>query len=317
MKRPLNHPPYHLRLNKAIDRFIFIEVIRKLERLSDLSEYTYFSLGGPYLEDFRLLYELCPEIALVSIEQDSETLKRQKFHKPCRTIRLEGNTFSSFLAEYESNDRKSVFWLDYTKLDLGAFEDFQVALEKVAANSIVKITLQAMPRDYQKAADAEKFRKEFGAFLPDLLSNPPALLDDFLVLLTNMLQVAAQKVLPATGELIFQPLTSFHYADGATMLTFTGIVCQREDQKKIRNLFRYWHWANLDWGKPKQINIPFLSTKERLHLQKHLPLKKNPGRRLLKVLGYALDGDEENSIFMLKQYADFYRYFPYFVKAMP
>jgi len=317
MKRPLNHPPYHLRLNKAIDRFIFIEVIKKLEKLSDLSEYTYFSLGGPYLEDFRLLNEFCPEIGMVSIEESPETYKRQKFHKPCKTLRLEVSKFSSFLAEYDSNDKKSVFWLDYTKLNLEVLEDFKVALEQVATNSIVKITLQAMPGDYKDPIKAEDFRKVFSAFLADPAANPPLLLDDFLIMLRDMVQIATEQALPATGSMMFQPLTSFHYADGATMFTLTGIVCQRVDQKKIRNLFKNWHWANLDWGKPKLINIPFLSTKERLHLQKHLPLKKNTGRGLLKILGYTLDGDKDSSMLMLKQYADFYRYFPYFVKAMP
>lgn len=311
----MNHPPYHLRLNKAIERFIFIDAIRKLERFGDLSEYTYYGLGGPYLEDFRLLYEFCPGIGMVSIEEKPDTLKRQKFHQVCKTLRLVGAEISTFLAEYESANEKSIFWLDYTKLNLGAFEDFKVLLEKVAANSIVKLTLQAMPKDYKDKG--AKFREQFGAFMPDPLANPPFILEDYVLLLQDMLQIASQQVLPATGEMTYQPLTSFFYADGATMFTLTGIVCRRSDQKRIRGLFKNWHYANLDWDAPTQISIPFLSTKERLHLQRHLPLKQNTGRRLLKVLGYTLDEDEANSIVMLKQYADFYKYYPFFVKAAP
>lgn len=309
----MSHPPYHLRPNKAIDRFILIEAIRKLERINDLSDYTYYGFGGPYLEDFRVLNEYCPEIGMVSIEQNANVLKRQRFHQPCKTIRLQNAKFNSFLAEFDPKDKKSIFWLDYTKLNLEAFEDFQILLEKVATDSIIKITLQAMPMDYNGKAD--KFREQFGKFMPDPSADPPILLEDYVVLLQDMLQIAAQQVLPATGEMTLQPLASFFYADGATMFTFTGIVCKKSDQKKIRDIFKNWRCANLKWNKPKQINIPILSTKERLHLQKHLPVKQNTGRRLLQVLGYKIDG--QASINMMKQYADFYQYYPYFVKALP
>jgi hypothetical protein len=222
------------------------------------------------------------------------------------------------LKEYDSNNEKSIFWLDYTKLNLSEFEEFQTLLGKVAVNSVIKITLQAMPRDYS-GDKAHKFREQFSAFMPNSLANPPLLTDDYVALLQDMLQIATQKILPANGELVFQPLASFFYADGATMFTLTGIVCRRTEQKNIRAIFKSWDCANLNWDRPREINVPFLSTKERFHLQKHLPLKQHTGRRLLNVLGYTLDGsdDPSNTITMLKQYAKYYRYYPYFVKAEP
>jgi hypothetical protein len=311
----MKHPPYHLRPNKAVDRFMLIEAIRKLELIGDLSEYTYYGFGGPYLEEFRLLYEFCPEIGMVSIEEDGDTLKRQKFHLPCGTLRLERAQFKSFLAQYDSKDEKSIFWLDYTRLDFGAFEDFQVLLEKVAANSVIKVTLRADPGDYIDKAD--DFRAQFGALMQDPSADPPRDSEQFADFVQDMLQVAAQQVLPAAVEMTFQPLTSFCYADGVSMFTLTGIVCQRAEQKAIRSHFKSWPFASLNWGRPKRIDVPFLSTKERLHLQKHLPCERNTGQRLLKVLGYAIDANNRKSAVKLKQYADFHRYFPYFVKAIP
>lgn len=314
----MSHPPYPLRLNKAIDRFTLIEVIRKLERISTLSEYTYYSLGGPYLEDFRLLHEFCPEVKMVSIEEKPQTLQQQKFHQICKTIELREGALGSFLKEYDSKNEKSIFWLDYTKLTLPELEEFQILLGKVALNSVVKITLQAMPKDYS-GNKAPKFREQFSAYMPDPLADPPFITSDYVALLQDMLQIASQKIHPAMGDIVFQPLTSFYYADGATMFTLTGIVCRRSDQKKIRSIFKSWDCANLDWGSSKEINVPFLSTKERFHLQKHLPLKNYSGRKLLRVLGYTLDGkdDPNATIEMLKQYARYYRYYPYFVKAEP
>ena len=65
---------YSMRPNKAADRFALMEAIRRLGGLSNngLREYTYYGLGGSYLEDFRLLYELYPEIGMVSIEDNEE-----------------------------------------------------------------------------------------------------------------------------------------------------------------------------------------------------------------------------------------------------
>ena len=65
------------------------------------------------------------------------------------------------------------------------------------------------------------------------------------------------------------------------------------------------------------IDVPTLSTKERLHLQDRLPLNLNAGRVLRRALGYLIDKDVRRTEAKLKQYADFHRYFPYFMKAIP
>jgi len=191
-------------------------------------------------------------------------------------------------------------------------------LEKVAANSVIKITLRAEPGDYlDKPEKADEFRAQFGAVMPDPLADPPLEFEPFARLLQDMLQVASQQTLPAAVGMAFQPLTSFYYADGAGMFTLTGIVCEPADRATIRKCFKGWAFANLNWGRPKRIDVPFLSTKERLHLQRHLPCGQRAGQRLLKTLGYAIDADKRTSASKLKQYADFHRYFPYFVKAIP
>ena len=112
----MKHPSYHLRPNKAVDRLSLIDTIRHLGRFADLSKYVYYGMGGPYLEDFRLLYEFYPEIRMVSIEEDDNTFKRQRFHAPCQTSRLQltKSDFTSFLAQFDPRNKNSIFWLDYT-----------------------------------------------------------------------------------------------------------------------------------------------------------------------------------------------------------
>ena len=89
---------------------------------------------------------------MICIERDEEIYKRQQFHLPCRFHRLKllHKPLQSFLAQYEAKDEKSIFWLDYTNLEIGHFDDFMGLLGKVGADSIIKITLSCDPRDYRK-----------------------------------------------------------------------------------------------------------------------------------------------------------------------
>jgi hypothetical protein len=313
----MRHPPYHLRPNKAVDRLALVEAVRRLEKLDDLVNYTYYGFGGPYLEDFRLLYDLCPGVAMVSIERDEETYKRQEFHRPCGsdTLRLETMEFGSFLAQYEAQDRKSIFWLDYTGLEYCQFEDFMTLLGKVAAGSMVKITLRAEPQDYIDRS--EEFRRRFEAVMPDPSADPPVRFRDFATLLQGMLQVAAQNALPGAFPLMFQPVSSFCYSDGTGILTLTGLVCRRDEEARVRKAFQGWQFANLNWTRPRRVDVPVLSTKERLHLQSRLPCSRGAGRTLRQALGYLIDDDQRSTESKLKQYAEFHRYSPYFIRAVP
>ena len=323
----MSSPAYHLRPNKAADRFALLEAIRRLPLLGEggLEKYTYFSLGGAYLEDFRLLYEFCPEMRMVSIESDGEVYKRQKFNLPFRTLKLIEDDLSSYISRYDPGDSKSVFWLDYTGLEYSCFQDFTALLETVASNSMIKITLRSNPRDYWnlnpprlKRGQAERFRRKFEAVMPDGSANPPRAPEGLAYLLQEMLQVASEKVLPpsASGR-SFVPVSSFYYSDGTWMFTLTGIVCDVDKAQSVRRAFRNWEFANLDWSMPTRISVPVLSTKERLHLQRLLPTKTAPGSRLRKRLGYLIEDDLQQTEDALEQYAAFHRYSPYFVRGVP
>lgn len=311
------HPPYHLRPNKAVDRLAFLDAIRRLASISSLKEYTYYGLGGPYLEEFRLLYEFCPEIKMVSIEEDGETIKRQHFHVPCAGMRIEEKEFSSFLISYSPEGAKSIFWMDYTDLDYSNFDEFMALLPKLSESSLVKISVRADAGDYRDKEDKEKeFIQKFGAILPDQTTKIPRKDKDFASLLQKMLQIAAQKALSSALEMRFQPISSFYYRDTVGMFTLTGIVCKRGDNgRKIKDAYKDWDFANLYWGSPKEISLPVLSTKERLFLQDCLPCTSQ--KVLNRKLGYSVGNNLKDHKKLLKQYAVFHRYFPLFMKVNP
>ena len=310
----MTQPAYHLRPNKAVDRLVFMDAIRRLEQVDRLSEYTYYGLGGPYLEEFRMLYEVCEGIGMVSIEHNPEVVKRQRFHLPCGTLRLRNINFRDFVTQYEPGQQKSIFWLDYTGLGVRNFGDFQMLLAKVIDGSVVKITMQAEPNKFFR--EPETFGKQFAKYLEDPDIYPPREAPEFAKLIQDMLQRAVQEALRGIQS-FFQPLNSFFYSDGTYMLTLTGIVCSKEEIAKFRELYEGLEFINLDWGHPREIDVPFLSTKERLHLQHKLPGGEEAGETLQSFLGYMLDGNESYSQRQFQQYADFHRYYPYFMRAVP
>ena len=306
----MKHPPYHLRVNKAIDRFLLIEILDILKKHCDISNYTYYGFGGPFLEDCRLIHNRCPEIKTVSIETNQETCKRQEFHRFSKNLDLKLENFTNFLANFSSTGRE-IFWLDYTDLKFGYFEDFMSILGKVPEKSIVKMTIRAEP--YRKKW--EEFYREYVQILPasvkktDIERRIP-----FIKLLQKMTQIASQQALPASGKSIFQLLDSSYYSDQTHMLSITGIVCNKSDGLEIQQWFKNWHFANLEWDDPRRIDVPILSTKERLHLEKYLPTREKTGRSLSRALGYKIDNSQKEHIEKLKQYEEFYQYYPYFAR---
>ena len=314
----MRHPPYHLRVNKAIDRFLLVEILDILKRHCNISDYTYYGFGGPFLEDCRLIHYHCPEIKIVSIEANQQTFKRQEFHRFSKNLDLRDEDFASFLANFSSNGGE-IFWLDYTNLTLERFEEFRSVLEKVSENSVVKITIRAEPSlnasssNEDRDKEWENFQKIYDQILP-----PSAKQTDietplsFTKLLQEMIRIASQQALPASGESVFQLLDSSHYSDQTRMLSITGIVCNKSEVAKIRQRFKNW---NLDWATPRRIDVPTLSTKERLHLEKYLPTKAQTGLSLSRALGYKIDNSESQHLEKLKQYEEFYQYYPYFARV--
>ena len=218
----MRHPPYHLRVNKAIDRFLLIQILDKLRGHNDISEYTYYGFGGPFLEDCRLLHRRCPEIKIVSIENDEETFKRQEFHSFSTKLDLKYEEFDTFVATFSSNGRE-IFWLDYTSLEFGHFENFKSVLHKVSDKSVVKITVRAeLPshaggNSQRRERKWRKFKNKYDEFLPDTARQEDIeRKEDFLNLLLEMFELAAQQAFAACTETIFQPLMSSYYKDGTS-----------------------------------------------------------------------------------------------------
>ena len=313
----MSEPAYQLRPNKAVDRSIWIEAISRLEQTVGLQNYTYYGMGGAFLEDFRVLYERFEHLSLVSIEKDVEVLNRQLFHNPCKTLDLKHEDIIKFVNRYVPNGEKGIFWLDFTDLKYANFSCFQSLLQRVEDGGLIKITLRIRARDYVAKQRSQRFLKDFEGFFPHSISALPLLQSQFAALIHGMIQVATEKALVGLTDTVFQPITSFVYSDGTPMLTFAGIVCSEQNVAEYRETFTGWDFANLDWSLPREIRVPTLSTKERLKLQAFLPGDQPSGSSLLTKLGYMVEKNKARTETALEQYSKFHRHYPYFMKAVP
>lgn len=314
----MKHPPYHLRVNKAIDRFLLVEIVDILKKNCDISDYTYYGFGGPFLEDCRLIHNRCPEIKIVSIERDEDTFKRQQFHSFSTSLDLIFEDFDNFVANF-SSDGKEIFWLDYTNLQFGHFEDFKSILQRVSENSIVKITVRAeLPSNAasrHRNRKWQKFQRDYNELLPpNARQEHIERVQNFIALLQEMIQMASQQAFSGSRERTFQLLNSSYYKDQTRMLSITGIVCNKNKVPEIEQWFKDWKFVNLKWEEPNHIDVPILSIKERLHLERNLPTEDPTGCILSEVLDYRIDEDEKH-IEQLQQYEEFHQYYPYFARV--
>ncbi len=168
---------------------------------------------------------------------------------PCGSLTLQHTDLRSFISQHSEEDAKSIFWLDNIGLKYAHFDDFQMLLQKVGRGSMIKITLDASfnrvfgGNDEVKKKTAE-FREQYSAILPDSQFVVPIGAYEFATLLQKMLRIAAEQALPASGKIVYQPVSSFFYQDGAPMLTATGVVCFIDDIPSVRK----------GWGQGRKTN---------------------------------------------------------------
>ena len=74
--------PYRLRPNKAVDRELFLSLLMRLAPRLHVEKYHYVGLGGPFLEDFRLVHARLGLATMTCVETEEEVHKRQLFNRP-------------------------------------------------------------------------------------------------------------------------------------------------------------------------------------------------------------------------------------------
>ncbi len=308
--------PYRLRPNKAVDRELFLSLLMRLAPKLALEKYHYVGLGGPFLEDFRLIHGRVGIAKMTCIETEEQVHKRQLFNRPIASIECVHKSLEDYLDE-TNLDSPAIIWFDYTepKGITSQIERFARTIGTVPIGSVLRITLNANPsslgRPDGNLSEAElmewrlqAFQRRLGALFPNGLIADGMKQENFGKSLLHALKLAVEKeVLSFRDRRIVWALAT-HYADGQAMVTAALVVCQNDD-KTIEEVVQAWEFhATTD--APHRVDLPALSTLERLTMESNDDAQAKMGFEL------PTSNMGENPFDVFKK---FYRIYPHFSRV--
>ncbi|HKW31250.1 MAG TPA: O-methyltransferase [Verrucomicrobiae bacterium] len=309
-------PAYHLRTNKAVERVLFLELLRKLDGNIPVGKCKYVSLGGPYLEDFLMIHGAFGNRDMVSLEIKEHVRSRQRINQPHSQVALTLDSTSNFVEKYQTGRKPLLVWFDYEWPDWKK----QIAescelVQLLPQMSIFKITLsgktdwlggEAKDPLPDRAKKVTEMFGDYGNFTAADI-NEESICDT----LYKILRAAIAEAVPDAAAKAVRTLASYQYNDGTPILTVIMVIGPLGEIEKIEAKLRSWPFANLKWSNPQQINIPHLSLRERLLVDRLLP---NASAKLL-VKKFQLCEKYADSIRLMKNYIQFYGQVPQFLRV--
>jgi hypothetical protein len=332
-----------LRPNKAVDRELFLSLLMRLAPKLGLDKYHYVGLGGPFLEDFRLLHSRIgigrkrggrTVGRLTCVESELEVHKRQLFNRPVASIKCVHSTLERFL-DQTTFARPAIIWFDYTAPGgiASQIQRFSATVGTMPIGSVLRVTLNADPgslgeppsgKDLSVEVDGvvsadrarkptkaewrfQRFNERLGTLAPSGLTADAMTFKKYGPTLLQVLKLAVEKqALSFVDRRIVWALAT-HYADGQPMVTGALVVCPLQDAA-IEKLVKDWEfYATPD--EPHRIELPTLSSLERLTMESNNNAQRKLGFDMAKVIESKLGVDP---IDVFKQ---FYRLYPHFSRV--
>jgi hypothetical protein len=308
---------YRLRQNKAVDRELFFSLLAHLGGVVPLSNYRYCGLGGPFMEDFRAIHSRLGIIDMLCYETNSDVHSRQQYNRPVPFIRCIHNAVESYIDE-SIDEKPSIVWLDYTDpASLSSQVDaFCRLAAAIAPLSILRITVNASPLALGTPPNGtagpelqewrlQRLRERVGDWLPHDTQAADLTTKKFGPLLLRILDKALGLRLREHPQRRVVTALSTHYADGQPMVTHTVVVVDAGSSllSTLEQSVGGWTYASSS-ASPHVIDLPFLSTLERLRLEAVEDPRKELTFSLPKSLTLATDP--------IESFSRFYRIFPHF-----
>lgn len=308
--------PYRLRPNKAVDRELFLSLLMRLAPKLALEKYHYVGLGGPFLEDFRLIHGRIGITKMTCIETEEQVHKRQLFNRPITSIECVHKSLEDYLDE-TNLDSPAIIWFDYTepKGITSQIERFARTIGTVPIGSILRITLNANPsslgRPDGNLSEAElmewrlkAFQRRLGALFPNGLVADGMKQANFGKSLLHALKLAVEKEVLSFRDRRIVWALSTHYADGQAMVTAALVICENDD-KTIEEMVSVWEFHSTT-DAPHRIDLPALSTLERLTMESNDNAQAK--------MGFELPGSDMGSN-PFEVFRKFYRIYPHFSRV--
>ena len=324
--------PYQLRTNKFVERQLFLDLLDFVRVWNGPARYLYASMGGRFLEDFKLVNDRFAIEHMISIESDEVTWNRHISNRPVGFIECKNQKSGEFIVEFDRMvavhpAKRFIIWLDYAAANErgNQLQEYQELLAKLAVGDVIKITLNANPQSYRRRHDfsierdfqdivIKNVTEQLGDYMPSGgMSKDHMKPDEFSRLLARAVKVAALKGNEGS-QLRVIPLAAYRYSDGEhAMLTVTTLLADDALASKIErdDVHQEWPFRSKEWDDVHHINVPDLSPKERLTINQLIALKTDE-RVIHEQLPFRLDSEEADSLSLLASYLHHYRRFPAF-----
>ena len=320
---------YRLRPNKAVDRELFLSLLGRLSARLRLEQYSYVGLGGPFLEDFRLIHARIGIDTLICVESEEAVYRRQSFNRPIESMQCVHAKLEEYLEATEFN-APVVLWLDFTepKTVVNQIEAFARQASELPMYSIVRITLNAnptslgkpparqmavaLPGEENKAGGSEtelewrlaRFKERLGGSAPSGLLPDAMTHRNFGPSLLEALRLCAEREILDHPERKLVWALATHYSDGQAMITATAVVVSDGDQE-VQSIVESWPYFSTP-SEPLRLDVPALSTIERLTMES----TANPKERMGYELPVSDMGEDP-----FEAFKRFYRVYPHFARV--
>jgi len=316
--------PYHLRHNKAIDRNLFLDLLSRVGRFRNISDYRYIGFGGPFLEDFKGIHASLRLTKMLSIESDENVEKRQIFNKPLSCVDIRRQTSAEFVAEFDFYE-DCIVWLDYTEPSKVGEQlgELEALVTKLQSGSVFKITMNAAAAALGNAPagrDLQSYRAEraaavLGDYGPAVISTEQVTSKYFPQLLLSAIEASAKRGVAGRNGYVVLPLTCFSYSDGQTMLAVTGVVLRKSEEPNFMRdtRLRHWEFTAKDWEDLREISVPAMSVKERIHVESLLPSAGS--KEISDTMGFHFSSSSEESARLLANFSRYYRMYPWYSRV--
>lgn len=326
---------YNLRPNKFVERQLFVELLEAACSGHSPDEFVYVSLGGPQLEDQRLIHRRLKITSLVSIEADPVVYKRQLFNLRPSFIDPRNETTQDFVSNFDSfvdeySNKEFIIWFDYTspRQRREQLVEYQTLLGKLGERDVLKITMNANPATLGERRSGETSKefqerrlKALYARLDDYLPkhlDPAEMTGHGLVpILCEAVERASLNAVQNNPRLRVEPLAIFVYQDGPhQMLTITvRLVRRREADRFLQDLVGCgWQHLPSNWTDVTRIKVPNLTAKERLFIEKLLFAEDD--ETVHTKLPFRFHSKDEESLEILQEYARHYNRYPSYFQVV-
>lgn len=268
---------YGDRPSKEVSRRIFVETLRRLQALDNLSHYSYVGFGAHQFLDFDLVHRHLDIVKMTSIESNGKLIARCHFNSPYRNIVILEGTSTTILPSLDWADKKIV-WLDYThRLGPTQLADTENVTLRMQPGSVLAITLNCHPgedgeRRQQLAEAVGEERVPVGA--------SEARLGDWGLakVQREMVTGLIHRTLAARSDgTTWQQLLNICYRDAARMQMIVGVFDHPDIHEKM-DACRFRDMAEVSPdAEALVIEIPTLTVRERQALGKRLPARRVKG----------------------------------------